>query len=103
MGESKKDALRVNFDRKMKDKQKEMKKITVLGAGMVGRVMTIDLCRNYQVTVIDREEKTLTALSRHPLQMIQATSPISTVPHRPDTLSSAPSRISCARTLRSRV
>jgi hypothetical protein len=82
MGESKKDALRVNFGRKMNDKQKEMKKITVLGAGPSQALFSPPRSRS----------------TIHP-----ATSPISTVPHRPDTLSSAPSRISRVRTLRSRV
>ncbi len=49
-----------------------MKKITVLGAGMVGRVMAIDLSRDYQVTVIDRDKKSLTALEQYPMQTLQA-------------------------------
>jgi saccharopine dehydrogenase-like NADP-dependent oxidoreductase len=49
-----------------------MKKITVLGAGMVGRVMAIDLSRDYQVTVIDRDKKSLTALEQYPVQTLQA-------------------------------
>jgi saccharopine dehydrogenase-like NADP-dependent oxidoreductase len=49
-----------------------MKKITVLGAGMVGRVMAIDLSRDYQVPVIDRDKKSLTALEQYPVQTLQA-------------------------------
>lgn len=49
-----------------------MKKITVLGAGMVGRVMAIDLSRDYQVTAIDRDKKSLTALEQFPVQTLQA-------------------------------
>ena len=48
-----------------------MKKITVLGAGMVGRVMAIDLSRDYQVTAIDRDKKSLTALEQYPVQTLQ--------------------------------
>ena len=48
-----------------------MKKITILGAGMVGRVMAIDLSRDYQVTAIDRDKKSLTALEQYPVQTLQ--------------------------------
>jgi saccharopine dehydrogenase-like NADP-dependent oxidoreductase len=49
-----------------------MKKIMVLGAGMVGRVIAIDLSREYQVTAIDRDKKSLTALEQYPVQTLQA-------------------------------
>jgi saccharopine dehydrogenase-like NADP-dependent oxidoreductase len=39
-----------------------MKKITVLGAGMVGRVMALDLCRKYAVLAVDRDPERLQAL-----------------------------------------
>jgi saccharopine dehydrogenase-like NADP-dependent oxidoreductase len=49
-----------------------MKRISVLGAGMVGRVIAIDLSQDYQVTAIDRDEKSLAALEKHPVQTLQA-------------------------------
>ena len=39
-----------------------MKKVTVLGAGMVGRTMAIDLARNYEVTAVDVSEANLSLL-----------------------------------------
>ncbi|MDQ1265012.1 MAG: hypothetical protein QG635_162, partial [Bacteroidota bacterium] len=41
-----------------------MKKIIVLGAGMVGRAMAIDLCREYEVTSADYSDESLTSLSK---------------------------------------
>jgi lysine 6-dehydrogenase len=39
-----------------------MKKITILGCGMVGRAMALDLCRDYQITAVDRDETNLSLL-----------------------------------------
>jgi saccharopine dehydrogenase-like NADP-dependent oxidoreductase len=39
-------------------------KITVLGAGMVGRAMALDLAWNHEVTVLDFSEANLTALRK---------------------------------------
>jgi len=36
-----------------------MKKITVLGAGMVGSAIALDLAQNYQITSIDVNEENL--------------------------------------------
>ena len=41
-----------------------MKKITVLGAGMVGRAITIDLCREYDVTSADLNKNNLSLLEK---------------------------------------
>ena len=41
-----------------------MKKITVLGAGMVGRAMAIDMSSSYEVTSVDRDEAALKLLSK---------------------------------------
>ena len=40
-----------------------MKKIVVLGAGMVGSAMALDLAAKYDVTVVDRDNTALAALS----------------------------------------
>ena len=39
-----------------------MKKISILGCGMVGRAMALDLCRNYKITVVDKDESNLNLL-----------------------------------------
>lgn len=49
-----------------------MKKIIVLGAGMVGRAMAIDLCKDYEVTSADISEENLTRLSAHSIKTIKA-------------------------------
>ena len=49
-----------------------MKKITVLGAGMVGRAMAIDLCGDFAVTSTDISADNLSRLSVHPIKTIQA-------------------------------
>jgi lysine 6-dehydrogenase len=43
-----------------------MKKIIVLGAGMVGRAMAMDLSRKHQVTSVDVDKNALLALSHKP-------------------------------------
>lgn len=49
-----------------------MKKITVLGAGQVGRAMAIDLCRDYEVTSADISLANLLLLSQnHPIKTIK--------------------------------
>lgn len=46
-----------------------MKKITVLGAGLVGRPMAIDLCRDYEVTSVDLNQEVLDRLAaEHPVK-----------------------------------
>ncbi|MCD6115543.1 saccharopine dehydrogenase NADP-binding domain-containing protein [bacterium] len=42
-----------------------MTDITVLGSGMVGKAMAIDLSRNFTVTVIDINEKSFDGLKKH--------------------------------------
>ncbi|MFQ5583354.1 MAG: saccharopine dehydrogenase NADP-binding domain-containing protein, partial [Calditrichia bacterium] len=42
-----------------------MKKVIVLGAGMVGRAMAIDLAKNFKVTVADVNPDNLKLLSEN--------------------------------------
>lgn len=49
-----------------------MKKVIVLGAGMVGRAMAIDLAKDYAVTSADISEENLSRLSAFGIQTIQA-------------------------------
>ena len=50
-----------------------MKKIVVLGAGMVGSAMAIDLCRDYKVTTADINKNQLDFLEKsYPIETIQA-------------------------------
>ncbi|NQT64121.1 MAG: saccharopine dehydrogenase NADP-binding domain-containing protein [Candidatus Marinimicrobia bacterium] len=42
------------------------KKVVVLGAGMVGRAMAIDLSKQHDVLSVDRDESALALLSNHP-------------------------------------
>ncbi|NQV41184.1 MAG: saccharopine dehydrogenase NADP-binding domain-containing protein [Candidatus Marinimicrobia bacterium] len=42
------------------------KKVVVLGAGMVGRAMAIDLSKQHDVTSVDRDEGALALLDGHP-------------------------------------
>src|SRR4030042_529756 len=44
-----------------------MKKIVVLGAGMVGSVIAIDLSSNYKVTSVDLDSQRLDKLLAYPL------------------------------------
>src|SRR5580698_8868504 len=44
------------------------KNIVVLGAGMVGRVMAIDLAKNYNVKSVDANDKNLTLLKPHGIE-----------------------------------
>ena len=44
-----------------------MKRVIVLGAGLVGKAMAIDLCGDYQVAVADRNERRLAELSEEHL------------------------------------
>ncbi len=41
------------------------KNIIVLGAGMVGKAIAIDLCNDYQVTSVDLSQKNLDDLKKH--------------------------------------
>jgi len=46
-----------------------MKKIVVLGAGMMGAVIAVNLCRQYHVTVVDRDRNQLNSLeTQHPVE-----------------------------------
>ena len=49
-----------------------MKKVIVLGAGMVGRAMAIDLFRDYDVTSADISEENLSRLSAFSIKTIKA-------------------------------
>ncbi|MDZ7647254.1 MAG: saccharopine dehydrogenase NADP-binding domain-containing protein [Cytophagales bacterium] len=40
-----------------------MKKVIVLGAGLVGKTMAIDLAKNFDVTAVDINEQALSELS----------------------------------------
>lgn len=50
-----------------------MKKIIVLGAGLVGKAIAIDLCRDFEVTSVDIDAEALQELgAAHPLKTIAA-------------------------------
>lgn len=49
-----------------------MKKIIVLGAGMVGRAMAIDLCKDYDVSSADISDENLSRLSSFPITTVKA-------------------------------
>lgn len=49
-----------------------MKKIVVLGAGLVGKVMAIDLAKNFDVTSIDISKDALHEVEKHKIKTIQA-------------------------------
>jgi len=49
-----------------------MKRITVLGAGMVGRVMALDLCKDFEVTSVDVSPANLEALRDTPVRRVRA-------------------------------
>ena len=42
-----------------------MKKIIVLGAGLVGKAMAIDLAKNYDVTSVDINDQALAEVQKH--------------------------------------
>lgn len=49
------------------------KKIIVLGAGLVGKAIAIDLCRNFKVTSVDIDDKVLQELSENfPINTVKA-------------------------------
>ena len=48
------------------------KKIVVLGAGLVGNAMAIDLSKNHQVTSVDFNQQALTPLHKHDIATIHA-------------------------------
>lgn len=49
-----------------------MKKILVLGAGMVGRAIAIDLCKSYKITAVDIDKKSLGILAeKFPIKTLQ--------------------------------
>jgi lysine 6-dehydrogenase len=49
-----------------------MKKIIVLGSGMVGRVIALDLCGEFAVTAVDRNEANLDRFDGSPVKRIVA-------------------------------
>lgn len=49
-----------------------MKKIAVLGAGLVGKAMAIDLSRNFDVTSVDIDADSLRILSNRGIKIIQS-------------------------------
>lgn len=50
-----------------------IKKISVLGCGLVGSAIAVDLCRDYNVTVSDSDfEKLIEIQSKNPLRIIQS-------------------------------
>ncbi len=50
-----------------------MKKITVLGAGMVGSAIAADLAEEFEVTAVDRDADILTVLkNRYPVKIVSA-------------------------------
>ncbi len=50
-----------------------MQKVVVLGAGLIGKAIAIDLCKNYQVTSVDLNRDNLKQLEeRHPIHTIEA-------------------------------
>lgn len=50
-----------------------MDKIIVLGAGLVGKAIAIDLCRDFEVTVADVNKQQLDRLAAsHPIETVQA-------------------------------
>lgn len=52
---------------------KSIKKISVLGCGLVGSAIAVDLCRDYNVTVADSEfEKLNEVQAKNPLRIIQS-------------------------------
>src|SRR5690606_23019026 len=42
-----------------------MQKVIVLGAGLVGKAMAVDLARNFDVTSADRSDSALAEVARH--------------------------------------
>ena len=48
------------------------KKIVVLGAGLVGNAMAIDLSKSFDVTSVDYNQDALTPLVNYNIQIIQA-------------------------------
>src|SRR6267154_3913363 len=47
------------------------KKVIVLGAGLVGKAMAIDLAKDFDVTAADINEEALKSLSQHGIQTFQ--------------------------------
>ena len=48
-----------------------MKKIIVLGAGMVGRAIAIDLCKEFEVTSADIDKQNLSLLKKFPIKTVR--------------------------------
>ncbi len=48
-----------------------MKKIVILGAGLVGKAMAIDLAKNFEVTSVDINEQALTEVKKHGIKTMQ--------------------------------
>ena len=48
-----------------------MKRIIVLGAGLVGKAMALDLAKHYDVTAVDISEQALAGLDKHHIKTLQ--------------------------------
>jgi len=48
-----------------------MKKIIVLGVGMVGRAIAIDLCKEFEVTSADIDKQNLSLLKKFPIKTVR--------------------------------
>ncbi|AFH47909.1 Saccharopine dehydrogenase-like protein [Ignavibacterium album JCM 16511] len=54
------------------NQQRSLKKITVLGCGLVGSAIAIDLCRDYNVTVADLDNEKLNEVQlNNPIRIVQ--------------------------------
>ncbi len=49
-----------------------MKKIVVLGAGLVGKAMAIDLAKKFDVTSVDVSEQALAEVQKHGIKTLKA-------------------------------
>src|SRR5262245_37685530 len=49
-----------------------MKRIVILGGGMVGRAMALDLCKDYEVTSCDISERQLARFAGTPVKTLAA-------------------------------
>src|SRR5689334_10870065 len=49
-----------------------MKKVIVLGAGLVGKAMAIDLSKKFDVTSVDINEDALTEVAKHGIKTLRS-------------------------------
>lgn len=55
------------------DKNRALKKVTVLGCGLVGSAIAVDLCRDYNVTVVDLDNERLNEVQlNNPVRILQS-------------------------------